>query len=265
MQNIEEGNGYATRASIIPKHYRLIINPTVNETQQQFSFNGNVWITITPTDDSSKTIELDVQNLDIRADDVSVYRSRILSDLNFQSESTRAERSAKLVEDDDGSGEDAEFDMLMNSTEWIDSNVTTGGERESQELAPAEEAEENAAATTTDQNEAQNVDGTEINEDSSEPTVTEEIDYSNVTTATWDGLLQNDSMLVEPNPNDQTELQIDGIRFDTERKKLIISLRSALRKGHYYIVKVFFGGYMTDDYGLVYKSYDGTESTDKFS
>lgn len=263
VQNIEEDNEHSTRDIITPKHYRLIINPTVNDSENQFSFNGNVWITITANDDNTKTIELDAQNLDIRAEDVSVYRSRILSDLNFQSENYRDKRSAQLIEDD-VSVENDQFDMLMNSTEWIDSNVTTGVEKESQEVA--EEVEENNAATTTDVNDTQSVEGTELIEDTSEPSVDEDVEYDNVTTA-WDGLFQNDSMLMEPNPDDQTELQIDGIRFNAERKKLTITLSSALRKGHYYIVKIFFGGNMTGDYGLVHKSYDGdgTGSDDKFS
>lgn len=216
---------------------------------------------------------MDVKNLDIRAEDVSVYRSRILSDLNFQSGNDRDERSAKLVEDD-VSAEDDQVDMLMNSTEWIDSNITTGVEKESQELA--EEVEENSAVPTTDLNETQSVEGTELIEDSSEPpitevvsevvteVVTEDIDYNNMTTV-WDGLFQNDSMLMEPNPDDQTELQIDGLQFSSEREKLIITLNSSLRKGHYYIVKVFFSGNMTGDYGLVHKSYDGADTNDKFS
>lgn len=235
----------------------------LNGTQAQFSFNGNVWITITPNDDITSTIELDAHNLDIRAEDVSVYRSRILSDLNFHLDNDRGERSAELIEDDISTEADR-FDMLMNSTEWIDSNVTTDVEKESQEVV--DEVEKNDTATTTEVNEAQNVEGTAMIEDASEPSVTEHIDYNDIV-MTWDGLIQNDSMLFEPNPDDQTELQIDGVELNTERKKLIITLNSALRKGHYYIVKVFFGGSTANDYGLVYKSYEDSsdDSNDKFS
>lgn len=235
----------------------------LNDTENQFAFNGNVWITITPNDDNTRTIELDVKNLDIRAEDVSVYRSRILSDLDFQLENDRGKRSAKLIEDD-VSIEDERFDMLMNSTEWIDSNVTSGVEKESQESVDV--VEQNSTATTTDGNKTQNSDGSEIIEDSaSEPSVTEYNEYYDNITTDWDGLLQNDLILTEPNPDDQTELQIDGIQFSEERQKLFITLSAPLRKGHYYIVKVFFGGNMTDDYGFVHKSYDDAESSDKFS
>ncbi len=249
----------------------------MNDTENLFLFNGNVWITITPNDDNIKTIELDVKNLDISPADVSVYRSRILSDLNFQIRNDRDERSAQLIEGD-VSIEDDQSDMLMNSTEWVDSNFTnTNVEKESQELP--ESVEDNVATTDlptdevqpTDEiqptDEVQPTDGNESIEessDASEPSETEPNDYNTVDT-TWNGLFQNDSMLTETNPDDQTELQIDGIQFNAERQKLIITLGSELRKGHYYIVKVFFSGKMTDDYGLVYKSYDGTESSDKFS
>lgn len=178
----------------------------------------------------------------------------------------RGKRSAKLVEDD-VSIEDEQFDILMNSTEWIESNATTSVEKASQEVGVdgVEEVDENIV-TTTELNEPQSVEATELMEDSSsEPPVTEYFDYNNITT-TWDGLWQNDAMLIESNPDDQTELQIDGIAFNAERQKLLITLSSALRKGHYYIVKVFFRGNMTNDYGLVYKSYDdGADSSDKFS
>lgn len=273
---MNDENGYATIDTITPKHYLLILNPMLNDTQDKFSFNGNVWITITPNDDNTRIIELDVHDLDIRAEDVSVYRSRILSDLNFQLDNDRGKRSAQLMEDDDDEPIEADqSDMLINSTEWIDENVTTDAENESQDIV--EGIEENDTVTTTDVNEAQSVGGTDIIEaqsvegtdmfeDTTElPSVTENIDYDDVNT-TWDGLMQTDSMLKEPNPDDQTELQIDGIKLNTERKKLIITLNSALRRGHYYIVKVFFSGNMTKDYGLVYKSYDDTgDSSDKFS
>lgn len=262
VQNIEEANVYSTTDTIIPKHYRLIINPILNDSQNQFSFSGNVWITITSNDDDMKTIELDVKDLDIRAEDVSVYRSRILSDLNFQLESDRGKRLAKLIERDVSAEED-QFDMLMNSTELIDSYVTTGVEKEKESQEIGDEIDENSEITT-EVTETQSVEGTEFVEESSEPSTTEYIDYDNVTTI-WEGLFQNDSLLVEPNPDDQTELQIDSILFNAERRKLKITLNSALRKGHYYIVKVFFSGNMSNDYGLVYKSYDGAESNDKFS
>lgn len=206
---------------------------------------------------------MDVKNLNIRAEDVRVYRSRILSDLNFQLDNDRGKRSAKLVEDD-VSIEDEQFDILMNSTEWIESNATTSVEKASQEVVEGVEEVDENSVTTTELNEPQSAEGIELTEySSSEPSVTEYFDYNNIT-ATWDGLLQNDSMLMEPNPDDQTELQIDGIAFNAERHKLLITLSTGLRKGHYYIVKVFFSGNMTNDYGLVYKSY-GADSSDKFS
>ncbi|XP_037027634.1 aminopeptidase Ey-like [Bradysia coprophila] len=275
IENSQDENYEISQETIAPKHYRLIFNSMLNESLNQFSFTGNVWITITPNHDHIRTIELDAKNLDIRADDVTVYRSRILSDSNFQLTNDRDERSAQLVEDD-ASVEDDQSDLLMsNSTEWIDSNTPdTSAEKESQEL-PGEDKGNDIDTTTTELNETGSEDETtkfEVKSSSeqpepsvpSEPSVTEFVEYNDTNTM-WDGLFQNDSMLREPNPDDQTHLQIDGIRFDAVRQKLIITLNTALRRGHYYIVKVFFSGNMTNDYGLVYKSYDGTsESGDDF-
>lgn len=243
----------------------MIFNPILNESLNQFSFTGNVWITVTPNENLIRTIELDAKNLDIRVDDVTVYRSRILSDSNFQFPIDRDERSAQLVEDD-ASAEDNQSDILMsNSTEWIDSNATnTSAERESQELPVGDDGINLEIATTeiiaTDVT-------TELEpETPSEPTEESVTEFIDDTDTMWDGLFQNDSMLVEPNLDDQTNLQIDGIRFDANRQKLIITLNSGLRKGHYYIIKVFFSGNVTDDNGFVYQSYDGTsESSNEFS
>lgn len=283
IESINEVNDYNKIGTVTPKHYRIILNPILNGTQNKFSFNGNVWITITPNEENVRTVELDVKNLDIRADDVSIYRSRILSDSNFQMQNNRDERSAKLIEDD-VSVEDDHSDMLMNSAEWIDSSSTVANiDHELQEANG--EVDEESITTPTDLDgaeittgESQSIeDTTDVTEDAtdasmppiedstdgSESPVTENSDNDDID-RTWDGLWQNDSMLTEPNPDDQTELEIESITFDVENEKLIVTLGSELRRGHYYIVKAFFTGNVTNDYGLVYTSYDSAESNDKF-
>lgn len=252
---------------IIPKHYRLIFTSMLNGSSDQSSFTGNVWITITPNVDHIQTIELDAKGLDIRTNDVAVFRSRILSDSDFQSLNDRDERSAA---EDDASDES---DML-----WIDSNVTDKSvEKGSQELSRDEgnngDGEANAEIAITEHNEVESADeATEAELENSlqpsseapEQSVNEYIEYNDTDTI-WDGLFQNDTMLMEPNPDDQTNLQIDDIRFDADRHKLIITLDAELRRGHYYMVKVFFSGNLSNDNGFVYKSHEGTsESSDEF-
>lgn len=263
---MSDNNDESVQDSITPKHYRIILNPNLHDVDKQFSFNGNVWITITPNDDNIKMIELDATNLDIRTEDVSVYRSRILSDSDFDLGNHVGKRSAQLIEED-VSIEDDQFDILMNSTEVIDSNLTTSAEKESQELID-NETDETITTTEVDLNESQTTEESETEEnaptDDSSASVTEPSDYNNETII-WDGLQPNDAILLETNPDDQTELQIDDIQINMERRKMIIKLNLALRKGHYYIVKVFFRGEMSDENGLVYKAYNGTEANDRFS
>lgn len=276
IENIPEPSAFATSDAVTPKHYRLILNPILNGTQNQLTFNGNVWITVTPNADNVRTIELDVQNLDIRGDDVSVYRSRILSQSSFRMKNERAERSAKLIEDD-ASSEDDHSDMLMNSSESVDSSsISPTNDKVLAELTG--EVEDNLTTVPTDPlEEVSSTEGIQsITDatDASSPLPEYSTDDPSLTTATeptidvdptWDGLSRNDTMIRERNPDDQTQLEVDSIQLDTERQKLIITLSLELRRGHYYIVKVFFSGNVTSDYGLVYKSFDdGVESNAKF-
>ncbi|KAJ6639969.1 Aminopeptidase Ey [Pseudolycoriella hygida] len=256
IKNYDDENGYASQdfQQITPKHYRLIINPILNDSR---TFSGNVWITLTPDKNGIKTIELDVNKLDIRADDISVYRSRILSDRSFQANKNR--RSAQLSEeverentvahsteqiDDNDATDEPQDDSQTNSTEGIGLGI----EKESHE----------AIEDIVDSN------GIEITETSSDQSVTEYVGDNNETT-TWNGLFKNDSLILD-DPDEQVELDIDDVQFDTERKKIIIALKTELRTGDYYIVKVFFTGNMSDDYGLVYESIDDddTDSSDNF-
>ncbi|XP_058460813.1 aminopeptidase N-like isoform X2 [Malaya genurostris] len=68
---------------VIPKHYRLFIQPIFNETSKPFSYNGIVWITVTSKKHNNKRIELNVKNLYIKLDDVTVLKSIRLTNLDF--------------------------------------------------------------------------------------------------------------------------------------------------------------------------------------
>ncbi|XP_058826209.1 aminopeptidase N-like [Topomyia yanbarensis] len=68
---------------VIPKHYRLFIQPIFNETSEPFSYNGIVWITVTSKRHNNKRIELNVKNLNIKLEDVTVLKSIRLTNLDF--------------------------------------------------------------------------------------------------------------------------------------------------------------------------------------
>lgn len=68
---------------VIPKHYRLFIHPIFNETENPFTYSGVVWITVTSKRHNNKRIELNVKNLNIKMEDVTVLKSIRLTNLDF--------------------------------------------------------------------------------------------------------------------------------------------------------------------------------------
>lgn len=68
---------------VIPKHYRLFIHPVFNETDNPFTYSGVVWITVTSKKHNNKRIELNVKNLNIKLEDVTVLKSIRLTNLDF--------------------------------------------------------------------------------------------------------------------------------------------------------------------------------------
>lgn len=68
---------------VIPKHYRLFIHPIFNETENSFTYSGVVWITVTSKRHNNKRIELNVKNLNIKLEDVTVLKSIRLTNLDF--------------------------------------------------------------------------------------------------------------------------------------------------------------------------------------
>ncbi|XP_055549676.1 aminopeptidase N-like [Wyeomyia smithii] len=116
---------------VIPKHYRLFIQPTFNETSKPFTYQGIVWITVTSKKHNNKRIELNVKNLKISFEDVTVLKSIRLTNLDFDEDldwalseedilprlRTKRDAHADGELNADNSGE--VFDSEVNQTEEI--------------------------------------------------------------------------------------------------------------------------------------------------
>ncbi|KAL9694789.1 hypothetical protein quinque_014074 [Culex quinquefasciatus] len=214
---------------VIPKHYRLFLQPTFNETATPFTYSGVVWITVTSKKHNSKRIELNVKNLNIRMEDVTVLKSIRLTNADFD--------------------EDLDWDL---SEEDI---MTWGLHRRKRRQVVGNETEVEAVV----EEEGGGVTSTTVNSNSGGEVLDE--DYEENATVIDKSVFYHHPVFP---PDDFVTIKILDLEFDESNEKMIIYLGTEMKKDIYYIVKVNFTGNMTNDKGLYWTHYEDGEGSHKF-
>ncbi|XP_050101249.1 glutamyl aminopeptidase-like [Anopheles aquasalis] len=235
---------------VIPKHYRLFVEPVFNETTNPFSYSGIVWVTVTSKKPNNKRIELNVKNLRIRMEDVAVLKSIRLTNMDFDEDL-----------DWDLSEEDLYSLPRLNRRRRRQVNPAMPSQsikRTTSAVDPAKQKREqddpqNSASEVMD-DEKGIEDGTgappgTINSDSTE----------NAT------VIDKSKFYHHPvfPADDFVTIKILDLEFDESNEKMIIFLGTEMKKDIYYIVKVNFTGNMTNDKGLYYTHYEDDGPTHK--
>uniref|UniRef100_A0A182NAG3 G-protein coupled receptors family 2 profile 2 domain-containing protein n=1 Tax=Anopheles dirus TaxID=7168 RepID=A0A182NAG3_9DIPT len=215
---------------VIPKHYRLFIHPVFNETDHPFSYSGIVWVTVTSKKPNNKRIELNVKNLKIRLENVTVLKSIRLTNNDFD--------------------EDLDWDL---SEEDLYSLPRLNRRRRRQvDPAPDPPADEG------------NDGGEELDDERATGNGTTESGGPANLPSSSSGSVENATIVdrskfyhhpVFP-ADDFVTIKILDIEFDESNEKMIIFLGTEMKKDIYYIVKVSFVGNMTNDKGLYYTHYE---------
>lgn len=257
---------------IIPKHYRLFIHPRFNENDNGFIYNGIVWITITSKKHNTRRIELNGKNLNVRLEDVSVYRSITLTNLDFDDDldwdlsnenvKTSSSRKKKRSSEPDHSEV-----MSPHEEQKLTTAAATSLEQEEPPEEPSEErttpnnAEEaeNNAGEVTDINGA----GTTIlsaaeesfsSDDPESKTYIAHVAHFNIT-----DLPKKYHHPMLSGDDDFVPIRVTDLEFDEPNDKIFIYLGTEMKKDMYYIVRVNFTGYMTNNKGLFYTAYEDTD------
>ena len=119
---MQETNDFVDDSELLitPKHYRVVINTFLNDSENKFIVKGNVWITLTPSEDNVKSVALDIKNLEVLEENVFVYLSKIISDQNFHSKSSQEKQNSN-----DGILNDEDTPLSYNSTDVVNSTTVT--------------------------------------------------------------------------------------------------------------------------------------------
>uniref|UniRef100_A0A182R112 Aminopeptidase n=1 Tax=Anopheles farauti TaxID=69004 RepID=A0A182R112_9DIPT len=215
---------------VIPKHYRLFIHPVFNETEHPFSYTGIVWVTVTSKKPNNKRIELNVKNLKIRLENVTVLKSIRLTNNDFD--------------------EDLDWDL---SEEDLYSLPRLNRRRRRQVEDP--ERDDTSRSTVPPTEEEANDGGEEVDDEPEDTDRLGVLTSSSVENAT---IIDKSKFYHHPvfPADDFVTIKILDIEFDESNEKMIIFLGTEMKKDIYYIVKVNFFGNMTNDKGLYYTHYE---------
>lgn len=89
---------------IIPKQIHLVFHPRFDEAVsyttddlEEFSYSGYIYVTVVSKKSSNKRIELNVKNLKITPQDVSVYRSLTWTSIDFDDDPDINSREIKYI------------------------------------------------------------------------------------------------------------------------------------------------------------------------
>ncbi|XP_055598880.1 aminopeptidase Ey-like [Uranotaenia lowii] len=216
---------------IIPKHYRLFLHPVFNESDTPFTYSGIVWITVTSKRPNNKRIELNVKNLAIKLEDVTVLKSIRLTNLDF---------------DEDLDWDLSEEDMLP---------FRMRRRRRRQAGNDTVEVEEEVAPSVLQTGGQGDDNGGEV-VDGGDPVEVQE-------TTTQENKVEYYFHPIFP-PDDFVTIKIVDLEFDESNEKMIIYLATEMKQDIYYIVKVNFTGNMTNDKGLYFTHYEDGEGSHKF-
>uniref|UniRef100_A0A182SN13 Uncharacterized protein n=1 Tax=Anopheles maculatus TaxID=74869 RepID=A0A182SN13_9DIPT len=232
---------------VIPKHYRLFIHPVFNETDHPFSYTGIVWVTVTSKKPNNKRIELNVKNLKIRLENVTVLKSIRLTNNDFDEDLDwdlseedlyslpRLNRRRKRRQ----AGEDLPVPVTLLPTE-------RPAQADASEEYEGEEREDESEGTTSHNDTA-----------TDEPAPNTSSSVENAT------IIDKSKFYHHPvfPADDFVTIKILDIEFDESNEKMIIFLGTEMKKDIYYIVKVNFFGNMTNDKGLYYTHYEDDAPT----
>nr|XP_040240307.2 aminopeptidase N-like [Anopheles coluzzii] len=226
---------------VIPKHYRLFIHPVFNETDHPFSYTGIVWVTVTSKKPNNKRIELNVKNLKIRLENVTVLKSIRLTNNDFD--------------------EDLDWDLSEEDLYSLP-RLNRRRRRRRQADLPATQLPQDAAGADETEREG------EEKEDVSEEVAGSETEVAEPGTVdpgpNSSGSVENATIIDKSKfyhhpvfpADDFVTIKILDIEFDESNEKMIIFLGTEMKKDIYYIVKVNFFGNMTNDKGLYYTHYE---------
>ncbi|KAG5677707.1 hypothetical protein PVAND_007440 [Polypedilum vanderplanki] len=213
---------------VIPKQFHIVLHPrfqeelvTTTKDLAPFTYVGYIYVTVVSKKSNNKRIELNVKNLKISTPDVSVYRSLVWTNLDF---------------DDDPD---------VNSHEILYKYIVI--QRNKRDLS---HTEFNSNETIVDAN-----NGGEVLNDSAE---TESIDES---TTEGDSIFNNESrnktyFYPKFEKENFVPIRIVDVEMDEANDKFIIYLATDMAKDVYYVVKAKFYGNMTHDKGFYYTYYD---------
>lgn len=270
----------AKQIKFIPKNYHLFMHPLFNDTENPFSFTGTVWITFTPTIDHLKTIELDADGLDIDVEQISVYRSHVLSLRDFPPstfnqiyDSKRVKRddsdyydnppeiSIKIqttttppqiyftdIEDEDDDDE-SRFYMSNKYTNLDDNDIEIGS---TNPVAESSERNETIIAVT------------DLTETSTSEINDEEFDDDSINTTTagntpYEHYFQNFFI------NETSEMKVVNVETNLAKMKIFVQLEKELVHDNIYIIRINFGGNMfKGQHGLSYAEYENSDGSQRY-
>lgn len=187
-----------------------------------------MWITVTSKKHNSKRIELNVKNLNIRMEDVTVLKSIRLTNADF---------------DEDLDWDLSEEDIMTWGLHRRKRRQVVGNETEVE--AVVEEEGGGVTSTTVDSNS-----GGEVLDE----------DYEENATVIDKSVFYHHPVFP---PDDFVTIKILDLEFDESNEKMIIYLGTEMKKDIYYIVKVNFTGNMTNDKGLYWTHYEDGEGSHK--
>lgn len=242
--------------NVIPSNYRLLIHPVFSEGEPPFSFNGSVYITLSPVTENVLTIELDSNNLTIDVSNVILNR-RVKSTENVTNQETR-----RVKRDVEQSTEPLSPTTETNVIETEHPTATPS-------LGPSEEVTESNIPTElpANKNEYEFLElttGIDATSQESEEMLNSTVEILSTTTSKADLV----ELPVDENFKKElhTEMLIKKVVVDEQRKKIIISLGLRLMKGLEYVLRVdFLGNMATAAGGLIYTSYKNSAGNERYT
>ncbi|ETN63262.1 protease m1 zinc metalloprotease [Anopheles darlingi] len=246
---------------VIPKHYRLFVEPVFNETSNPFSYSGIVWVTVTSKKPNNKRIELNVKNLRIRMEDVAVLKSIRLTNMDFDEDldwDLSEEDLYSLPRLNRRRRRRRQAEPTVNMASRPDNRSATA-------MNPVERHEderqgdpqpENSAREVTDDEDGEGEAVVDVTLSSSPPPPPKPVINSDSTENAT--VIDKSKFYHHPvfPADDFVTIKILDLEFDESNEKMIIFLGTEMKKDIYYIVKVNFTGNMTNDKGLYYTHYE---------
>lgn len=215
----------------------LVLHPRLDETSiskptahlEPFTYCGYIYITVTSKKTNNKRIELNTKNLKILVNDVSVYRSISLTNLDFDDDPDWNSKEIKYITVQRNKRDLSEAFITGNVTTMDNVMENNGGEvmDDQPEMDVMKQPIENGTI------EHRKIDSDEIN--------FKQYYYPQLST------------------KDFVPIRVIDVENDESNDKINIYLATEMKKDIYYTVKVKFYGNMTHDKGFYYTYYDDIE------